>query len=268
MEDKKIESLEIKPIQGFVALIDVLGFRNMVSGQSSAKDLKRYLSAVQEGIAGKGDNKRVKFVLFSDSIIITTVDDEDLSLRMLLRACSRLLGLLLENEIAVRGAISHGLFFREQPADGVFVAGWPIVDAYEFEQKQDWIGIMLTPSVLKAKPKLAKKCSMPKPEKIIIDEDFKSRLAWILLVQRYHEIPFHNGKFDGFVVIPTPAGPSITEFSKYLIKCNSKLDTLKRLAGDPEAQSKYAETDRWIRKLRLDWKSVSSLQDFPQAVEY
>jgi hypothetical protein len=209
MGEKKNGSQEIKPIQGFVALIDVLGFRNIVSGQSSGKDLKRYLSAVQEGIVGRGDNKRVKFVLFSDSIIITTVGDDDLSLRMLLRACSRLWGLLLEKEIAVRGAISHGYFFREQPADGVFVAGWPIVDAYEFEQKQDWMGIMLTPSVLKAKPKLARRCSMPKAGKIL-DEDFKSRLGWILLVQRYHEIPFQDGKFDGFVVVPTPR--SLSEY--------------------------------------------------------
>jgi hypothetical protein len=65
-----------------------------------------------------------------------------------------------------------------------------------------------------------------------------------------------------------PSGSSILEFSEYLKKCNSNLDTLKRLAGDPKAQNKYAETDRWIRKLRVDWKPVLNQTAFPKTVEY
>jgi hypothetical protein len=257
----------MKQIQGFVALLDVLGFRNTVCGPSSAKDLGRYLAAVEEGIAGKEHTSCVRFVLFSDSIIITTTDDGDLSLRLLLRACSRLLGLLLENEIAVRGAISHGHFFREERGNGVFVAGRPIVDAYEFEQKQDWIGIMVTPSVLKVKPKLPGMCRMPKPGKAL-ESGFGSRLGWILLAQRYAGIPFHDGKFDGFAVVPTPAGSTTVEFSQYLKKCSRKLDTLKRLAGEPKAQNKYVETDRWLKEVRSAWHQVSSQSGFPTTVDY
>jgi hypothetical protein len=105
----------MKHIQGFVALLDVLGFRSLVSGPSGRSDVERYLNAVEEGIRGKGDTSLVDFVLFSDSVVITTTDEEDRSLLVLLRACSRLFGILLENEIAVRGAISHGCKHADGP---------------------------------------------------------------------------------------------------------------------------------------------------------
>jgi hypothetical protein len=56
---------------------------------------------------------------------------------------------MLENEIALRGAIAYGDYRREKNAGGVFVAGKAIVDAYTFERQQDWVGVMLAPTTVR-----------------------------------------------------------------------------------------------------------------------
>jgi hypothetical protein len=56
--------------------------------------------------------------------------------------------LLLQNEFAVRGAIALGSFSRSDDPNGTFVAGRAIIEAYNYEKIQDWIGIILSPTVL------------------------------------------------------------------------------------------------------------------------
>jgi hypothetical protein len=256
---------------GFVALLDVLGFRNLISGPSSAADLARYLTVVtnvSEEIS-RATARTVRFVLFSDSIIVTAaVNGEDgaASLRLILRACSRLVGVLLEHEIPVRGAISHGTFIRQATDNGVFVAGRPIVEAYEFEQRQKWVGVMLTPSVLVAQPKLAGWCALPRASSTI--DKFRARLPWIALVRRYKTIPCDDGPYDGFAVVPTPQPAEAMEVDAYLKTCERKVDILKRLAGTHAAQQKYVETDKWLSTLRADWKSVSGKPGLPARINY
>src|SRR5262245_14073421 len=65
---------------------------------------------------------------------------------------------MLEKEIPLRGAIAHGSLTRTKTKNGgVFVAGKPIVDAYRFETVQNWLGVMVAPSVLKKVPNLDKR---------------------------------------------------------------------------------------------------------------
>jgi hypothetical protein len=256
----------MKRTEGFVALLDVLGFRNIVGHPASEKRLSAYLKAVEEVISGKGDTRAIDFVLFSDSIVITTDDDSDLSLRTLLRACSRLIGALLENGIAVRGAVSHGSFFRESRSNGVFLAGRPIVEAYESEQKQNWLGVIATPSVLDLH-RLAQRCVMRRGKRESV-ADLGDRLPWILLLQRCGSIPFEGATLEGLAVVPTPVGNDLNAFPSYIKKCRRKVEELKLLAPEPRAQGKYISTATWLGEVSDRWSAFVKSGGLPPTVNY
>lgn len=245
--------------------------------QHAACDASRETSAIGSSVRFGGQCAGLTLVTFAaeatrpaivvdaaHSIVITTADDSHTSLLILLRACSRLLGVLLQNEIPVRGAISCGDFFRETHQKGVFVAGRPIVEAYEFEQRQDWIGVMVTASVLQAVVKLPGWCRMSKGKKET-DQELLHRLPWTVLVQRCKTIPFHEDSVDGFAVVPTPSGSNVGDVDKYLKTCVGKLDRLKLLAPDPRAQRKYSASS-WMSGVRRDWGSFAKTPTFPQRI--
>src|SRR6266705_707363 len=146
--------METVMLTGYVALLDVLGFSSLVSGSDEGSRLLRYLECLQEALANDENSPSVDYVVFSDSITLPTRDDSEASLQALLRQCSRTFGLMLKEEIPLRGAIAHGSFFRTSSRGGTFVAGKAIIDAYMFETKQDWVGIMLAPSARKTIPNL------------------------------------------------------------------------------------------------------------------
>jgi len=259
------------PIDGFVALLDVLGFSNLVTGPSSQLQLQQYLDAIEQATDEKSGVRGVNFILFSDSIVISTKEQHDIALRILLRTCSRAFGLLLEKRIAVRGAIAHGQYFREATESGTFIAGRPIVDAYDFEKKQDWVGIMIHSSVFQAKPELAKWCKMPTNK--LPASDYESRLPWIVLAQENHQIPFHGAPgqprdYDGFAVVPTVAGSALGPQWAYLGTCIESLNYMKSLAPDPSAQRKYNATLDWLNDVRSRWKDLARAHDFPSDVTY
>src|SRR5438105_1345699 len=102
---------------GFVALLVVLGFSDLVVGIVTACDrIRRYLDCLQRA-ASRGD---VDYVVFSDSIVLTAKGDAPESLAAIATACSRLFGDLLNEGIPLRGAISYGSFSRSTIAESVF----------------------------------------------------------------------------------------------------------------------------------------------------
>ena len=110
----------------FVALLDVLGFSSLVSGDGRGERLQQYLQTLQEALDPRADGQTVESVIFSDSIVLTTYDDSERSFQALLLRCSRMFGLMLQIEIPLRGAIAHGPFLRQGVPGGVFVAGKPL----------------------------------------------------------------------------------------------------------------------------------------------
>ena len=194
---------------GFVALLDVLGFSALVSSESGGR-LNQYLRCLEKAFDARGGAAAdVGYVVFSDSIVLTAKGDSEASLQALVQQCSRLFGTMLEEEFALRGAVAYGSYLRAEGEGGIFVAGNPIIEAYRYETVQDWVGIMLAPSVVRRVPNLADLCMLgaySTKEQLI---DLKRRLNWAPFVQPYGEIPFHvrnfvdNNKFEGFAVLPT-----------------------------------------------------------------
>ncbi len=130
---------------GYIAVLDVLGFKALVASDINNTGVIRYLQIIETAL----DNTAIQTIVFSDSIILALHGTEPEHLRALCEACSNLMYALLTHEIPVRGAISYGPFATSNIGGSAFIAGKPIIDAYEFEQKQDWIGIMLTPTAIK-----------------------------------------------------------------------------------------------------------------------
>ena len=103
---------------GYIALLDVLGFSELISRESRNDDLQRYFDAID--VATNSDGQPVEFVLFSDTIVISAPDDSERSLLAVLRAASFAMHYLLAASLPVRGAISHGGYLRSQSEKGWF----------------------------------------------------------------------------------------------------------------------------------------------------
>jgi hypothetical protein len=88
---------------GYVALLDVLGFSNLITGDNADDRVQRYLDCLKAAT----EDTEVEFVVFSDSIVLTARDEPD-ALIKIASASSRLMHDLVLQGIPVRGAISKG----------------------------------------------------------------------------------------------------------------------------------------------------------------
>ena len=237
----------------FVALLDVLGFSSLVAGDRDGERLDRYLGCLGVALDTTGTRPTVEYVVFSDSIVLTTPDDSEDSLLAIITKCSRVLGTMLDNEIPLRGAIAHGFCFRSASRGGTFVAGRAILDAYKFEIAQDWVGIMLTPSTVQKVPDLRERCALHSPMGTAEDDQAQcKKLTWAAFVQPCRNIPFHTDRpledygYDGFAIVPTNGDSRIGELARDIEVKIEKLVWLKSLAPDPRAQSKYQKCLEWL----------------------
>jgi hypothetical protein len=150
---------------GFVALLDVLGFSNMVSGENGPRKIFEYQTALESTLVDN-DDEGLRYVAFSDTIVITTHGNRLEDFLNLANRCSALFASMLEREIPIRGSIARGFYARgtlqanQRGERSVFVAGSAVLEAYRFEQQQNWLGIMLAPSTVKTFPDLRKLCEL------------------------------------------------------------------------------------------------------------
>ena len=140
-------------VNKYIALLDVLGFKKGVNGYGFQKYLLKYVNALNIIIDSKISTRSDKFnyIILSDSIIITTNSDTKKAFSSLIELCSRLIYSLVCNKIPIRGAISYGPVMLKnigQNPGNIFLAGPAVVEAYELEKRQDWIGISFSESVI------------------------------------------------------------------------------------------------------------------------
>lgn len=215
-------------------------------------------------------NSEIESIVFSDSIVLTKTGREPDSLHALCEICSRLMYELISVDIPVRGAIAYGNFVRSHIGTSVFLAGGPILEAYDYEKKQDWIGMMLTRSAIKE----AHEIDFPKTctTALYNDEAFPNladALKWKAYVQRAR-IPLHGDSHDGFAIVPGGA-TSLREMTTNLAKMLERLEWLKIVAPTPADQRKYSHTIEWLKATLLStWQSRADdyerwLKDHPPA---
>jgi hypothetical protein len=238
--------------EGFVALLDVLGFVDLIARESYRQEIDEYVGCVSAFTT----DSQLQFVLFSDSIVISTADNSQAGLLNIVKSCSRLFGKLLTRGIPLRGAIARGSFIREESDVGTFLAGRAVIEAYNFEKKQNWVGMMLTPSVLREFENVQKLCEVP-------NQTHKGVLAtergdWVRCVQR-GQIPTHDGIYDGFAIVPGDSdGNEPKLVVEDLLRMSESLQRLRSLANDPAAQGKYSQSLTWLHNVIDRWTPLRS----------
>jgi hypothetical protein len=222
---------------GYLAFLDVLGFSAIVGRGDYPAKVDQYMKTLHESI-NKVYMEDLEHVTFSDSVVISTKTSDQAAIELLLLAVAEInYRLVVELGWAVRGCVSCGTFFRTTKTDNVLVAGTPIVDAYHFENEQGWVGVMLSPRIMKES-----------------NANIESLLNQRLL-EPYALIPFgksddYRGTYDGYVVVPrATAANEPNEVFRGLGKYFEALQRLKLAAPDTRSQRKYKATMEWVSPL-------------------
>lgn len=247
--------------QGFVALLDVLGFSDRVSGEGT-RGLDTYIDTVV-GLAQLYFG--IDTLLFSDTVVLYALDDSPAMYDQIVELTSALSFHLLMADVPTRGAIAYGSFARsERESHGVVVAGRPIIEAHYFESQLQWIGVMLAPSVLRQVPALATSGPLSGPRGGEEPEQYLDRVRREARVQRCSRIPVQGrGQSDasvleGFGVVPLPRPlETLENVRDGISQTLAKLRWLKQLAPEPRAQAKYQHSIAWLEGLYSYW--ISSL---------
>ena len=94
----------------------------------------------------------VECVIFSDTLVISASDLKPRSYPWFLRKCKDLITKSIYVELPIRGAISVGpIFFSTDPT---IVIGSAFLEAYEYCEAQNWIGLLMTPSATQSLRKI------------------------------------------------------------------------------------------------------------------
>jgi hypothetical protein len=259
---------------GYAAVLDVLGFSSRVRSPNGLDTLDRYLTCVESTMR---ELPSVRYVVFSDSLVLTTDGEKLTDLLTLATACSRLMANLFEIDVPVRGAISHGLIVSHESDDktGTFVAGTPIIEAYEYERAQGWVGVIVAPSVRRRLPDLEKgfllgwRC-IPFSQN---DYDAVRSAFFVMSLIDRADVPLQgpdNGDYSCLAIIPSIAHelePSLDQFTKLvdgIDACLGHLRRMKSFAPNPKAQGKFKTTINWLDGRRTYWHSA---RDAYQAYE-
>ena len=246
---------------GYLAFLDVLGFGSLITGESGELKLNNYLAMMRSVI----EDFKIDAVVFSDSIVFTVEDRKLDNLLLMLQSCAGLMHRFLNDRIAVRGAISCGHFVRQNVGSkGVFVAGRALVDAHYYEQQQDWVGVMLTPTLVGANGThhLDELCA---PVEFSDDELRKqaNKFEWLSCLSKA-DIPFKDGAaFSGFAVVPGAQKTDPESIVKSLLGICATLRELRNAAPDPVAQAKYAATLGFLEPILRYWIAADGRKKQP-----
>jgi hypothetical protein len=241
--------------KGFVALLDVLGFSDRVL-RGTFEGLDAYVKTVERLTE---PHQRLRTILFSDTIVLFTLDESDHAFHEIITVSSRLLYQLLREGIPVRGAISYGEFLRsDQDGNGTVIAGRPIIDAHFYESRLQWIGIMIAPSVLEHRGETSTIATMLQlaATQLGAGDMFVDALKR-LRIQPCENVPLHDasdGPFEGFAIVPiSPQASTLEDLRDSIDDMRHRLARLKQLAPDARSQAKYRRTIDWLTQVRSNF---------------
>ena len=138
-----------------VAVVDILGFKNLVSSKSPKQILEDYfpylLKAIYSAIHKKStpgeppslrelrDQNYVGFAWFSDTILLYSLEDNVPSYQKLIETVAWLLAHTVGTpELRLRAGIGYGEFIADTEND-IYI-GKALVEAYQLEKRQEWCG--------------------------------------------------------------------------------------------------------------------------------
>ncbi|MGA2464389.1 MAG: hypothetical protein ABSH06_08565 [Thermodesulfobacteriota bacterium] len=138
----------------FVGYVDVLGFTKKVLRSDNPETLSESFNFLLESIGRScgletdfknQDSLSVKFIWMSDNLLFYTEDNSVQKFKDISNIIADLLMITIEGgPFLYRGALSHGDFYFDREWNLYF--GPAMIDAIQWEKKQNWVGVMLTPN--------------------------------------------------------------------------------------------------------------------------
>lgn len=132
----------IKKGPKFVAMIDIMGFKDMIL-RNNPIEINKKLITIQETFyqSQKLYDPNIKGTFFSDTILLITNNDQNQNLYCLISTLSRIYAVASDLNIPFKGAISYGNITADFTKSIFF--GQPIIDAYEISNQLYYYGIVL-----------------------------------------------------------------------------------------------------------------------------
>lgn len=203
--------------QGYVLMLDVLGFKDMVSKDLGEEFINKWVEIrarimeKKSQLEEKIKDVEIDILCLSDTVIICIALKPmkhelkpDLLISIIPSILDSFFMELFRDKIFMRGAISYGQYRCDM--DSNIVMGKALEEAYEWHDVTDWIGVILSPS--------AKYAS----EAFVLNGDINNPLVKIV-VDRFI-------KFN----VPFKAGISLETYSFNWLKCGDReQDRLKLL---------------------------------------
>ncbi len=220
----------------WLCYVDLLGFKDLVQEKGWIPVFAAYSKALETLHAFKSYRDLASYVWFSDTFIMYTPDDSRESYISIEQKARHFVYFLITGNIPLRGSISCGEYYADQK-NGIYF-GKALIEAYEYGEAQDWIGLIQCPSTI-------------------------SKLTeYGLDVRLQMNFPFWRVPFKSNAMLRE------TELPAYRIgehiKTNGRnacLDALRSMAARNQNESvarKYANTIDFIEKNRLFLKSELS----------
>jgi len=132
----------------WLAYFDILGFRQFVETASQPWELllvrtrhERALKALQ---AISKNMDKLDYAHFSDTFIIFSSDDSKQSYIVIQEAAKYFIEKCITIKVPIRGAISLGLLTDVFNKEEKILIGPALIDAYDYGENQEWIGLILT----------------------------------------------------------------------------------------------------------------------------
>lgn len=189
------------PDDVYLALLDVLGLRQMIRGNSLrevASGLRVSRAAINAAIPDDIDEDyEPDSIMYSDSVLFwvegTTADH----LQSLTRTLASFLGALVNDGILMRGSLVCGELSVSD--DQEIIVGQGLVRAYELEQGQKWAGVVVDPAIIRSDP----------PGLAELDEDG--------LLVKYDKVPWNDNpspRPHTVLCWPQKSGATIAEITE------------------------------------------------------
>ncbi len=139
--DEKYKSLR------WIGYFDLLGAKELTKTNSYFEIFGVYKRVIEEFNYWNGRLVDINQIWFSDTFILYSEDSSLSGFGELDHIAHWFFRSLIESYIPVRGSIAYGNFYIDRSNNLFF--GEPLIEAYEYGEAQDWLGLILCPSAEK-----------------------------------------------------------------------------------------------------------------------
>jgi len=132
----------------WICYLDLLGFKKLVLGKGWLSVFASYSKTIERLKRSPNYASKTRELWFSDTFVLYTEDDTLDSFLAIEQKARYLTYFLITDGIPLRGSIAFGEYYADENTGIQF--GKALIEAYEYGEGQDWIGLIQCPSAVAA----------------------------------------------------------------------------------------------------------------------